>query len=109
VPLAPPSWTAAIVCLGDMPFVKPQTLAALAREAGASAVVRPSYEGRPGNPVLWGRDYFSELAALRGDHGGRDLLKRHPPALLECGDPGIAIDIDTPEALAEARIRSERP
>ena len=101
----PASWSAAIICLGDMPFVKPRTLRALGRAGPGAAIVRPTYQGRPGNPVLWGRTHFAALAALAGDQGGRALLERHPVDLLECGDPGIEIDIDTPEALAEARGR----
>ncbi len=106
---APLSWTAAIVCLGDMPFVRPLTLAALSREADSKLIIRPTCDGKPGNPVLWGCRHFARLGALTGDQGGRALFERYPAELLECGDPGIFIDIDTQEALAEARARSERP
>jgi molybdenum cofactor cytidylyltransferase len=106
---APLGWTAAIVCLGDMPFVRPLTLMALAREEAAKVIVRPTFEGRPGNPVLWGKGHFQRLGQLTGDQGGRTLFERYPVELLEVGDPGIAIDIDTQEALAGARERLERP
>ena len=102
---APLHWTAAIVCLGDMPFVRPLTLVALVREAAAKIIVRPTCDGKPGNPVLWGCAHFNRLGQLSGDQGGRALFERYPVELLECGDPGIHIDIDTPEALAEARKR----
>jgi CTP:molybdopterin cytidylyltransferase MocA len=101
----PLSWTAAIVCLADMPFVRPLTLVALAREAEAKVIVRPSFDGRPGNPVLWGCSHFARLAKLTGDQGGRALFERYPVELLECGDPGIEIDVDTAEALEAARGR----
>lgn len=102
----PADWMAALICLADMPFVRPDTLQALAGLATAEAVIRPVLEGRPGNPVLWGRDHFPLLASLNGDQGGRDILRRYPPQLLDCGDPGILVDIDTPDALTEARARS---
>ena len=102
-------WTAAVVCLADMPFVRPLTLVALAREADSRIIVRPTCEGRPGNPVLWGRSHFNRLGKLTGDQGGRALFERFPFELLECGDPGIEIDIDTPEALVAARERLEGP
>lgn len=102
---APLAWTAAIVCLGDMPFVRPLTLMALAREEAAKLIVRPTFEGRPGNPVLWGCGHFNRLGTLTGDQGGRALFERFPVELLECGDPGIHIDIDTPAALVAARER----
>jgi molybdenum cofactor cytidylyltransferase len=105
----PISWTAAIICLADMPFVRSATVAALAREGAVNVVVRPRFEGRPGNPVLWGRQYFNRLQRLTGDQGGRAALADAMVKYLDCDDPGIEIDIDTPEALAEARARLERP
>jgi len=114
----PPDWSAAIICLGDMPFVRASTLTALVRAGSATGVARPCFAGRPGNPVLWAREHFAALAALRGDEGGRALLGGQAVRLVECDDPGIAIDIDTPQALAAARRRfplaprqagSERP
>jgi molybdenum cofactor cytidylyltransferase len=99
----PDDWTAAIICLADMPFVRPATLEALAAAATLDAILRPAFAGKPGNPVLWGRDHFATLGSLTGDRGGRDILARHQAALLSCDDPGVLIDIDTPEALAEAR------
>jgi molybdenum cofactor cytidylyltransferase len=102
----PPEWTAALICLADMPFVRPKTLALLASRATVGAIIRPIHEGRPGNPLLWGRDHFAMLARLTGDRGGRDLLRQHPAELMECGDGGVLIDIDTPEALDLARRRA---
>jgi len=101
--VAPPHWLAVLVCLGDMPFVRASTLIAIAQRASAAAIVRPCYQQRPGNPVLWGRRHFGELAGLTGDQGGRALFARHPVTLLDCDDPGVEIDVDTPEALERAR------
>lgn len=106
---APPQWTAAIICLGDMPFVRPETLAALAGKADDQAIVRPRFEGRPGNPLLWGRAHFDELAQLSGDEGGRALFDRHAVEWLDCYDRGVLFDVDTPDALAAARRILERP
>jgi len=102
---APPDWDAAIICLGDMPFVSRATLLMLAARATATSIVRPSFEGKPGNPVAWGREYFAELAACAGDQGGRTLLGRYADRILTlpCDDPGVRRDIDTPQDLAAAR------
>lgn len=101
--VVPQDWSAAIICLADMPFVRPETLRMMAAEATPDGIVRPSFDRKPGNPVLWGRRHFAALAALSGDRGGRDIMIAHPPILVACDDPGVLIDIDTPEALAEAR------
>ncbi|KKC26399.1 nucleotidyltransferase family protein [Sphingomonas sp. SRS2] len=104
---APSDWTAAIICLGDMPFVQPDTLIQLAGDADEGGILQPVFEGRPGNPLLWGRAHFARLANLTGDQGGRTLLQDYRATLVEVADPGIGIDIDTPKALANARL--ERP
>lgn len=101
----PAGWNAAIICLADMPLIRPATLAALARKGGPGAIVRPGFEGRAGNPVLWGCDYFGHLAKLTGDQGGRSLLEQYPGELFECGDSGVLIDVDTRDALEAARLR----
>ncbi|MFZ5705140.1 MAG: nucleotidyltransferase family protein [Pseudomonadota bacterium] len=101
----PAHWDAVLVALADMPFVRGDTIDRLVEHASPDAVVRPRHAGRPGNPVLWGRSHFPALAELRGDEGGRSLLGDRVPLLIDCGDPGILFDVDTPEALAEARAR----
>jgi len=90
----------ALICLGDMPLVTDKHLNTLI-EAFSGTVCAPTYQGRRGNPVLWGRKYFAELLELTGDKGARDLLKRYNDELIlvEMPDDGILIDIDTPDAL----------
>jgi molybdenum cofactor cytidylyltransferase len=105
VAAVPGDWTAALIGLADMPFVRPATLRALAAASASHAIVRPVFDGTPGHPVAWGRDHFPALAGLRGDKGGRDILACSPPVPFACDDPGVTIDVDTPEALAAARAR----
>ncbi len=99
-----------LVALGDMPFVKSDLIEALiAAHQGLadsqSRITLPSFDGRRGNPVIWGRSFFEELASLSGDTGGRALLAHYPAALNALGwpDPSIHQDIDTAEELAAAR------
>ncbi len=91
-------WDALLVVLGDMPWVTPDTYRNLAAALERDAIVQPEFEGRPGQPVGFGADFFPELMALEGDIGGRDLLRRHPQALrrLPVGDSGIHRDLDEP-------------
>ena len=104
----PSHWTAVVICLGDMPFVRSETLSALAGRAGAEVIVRPRFAGQPGNPILWGRAYFDALRKLAGDQGGRVLLHRYTAEWLDCDDPGVVFDVDTRDALVEARRLLER-
>ncbi|SEK65780.1 nucleotidyltransferase family protein [Halomonas daqiaonensis] len=93
---------AAAVLLGDMPRIDPGTLQRLEAAAERDSILRPCQGGRPGHPVLFGRDFWSALEGLGGDTGGRPVLCRYPASLrtLAVADPGIHRDIDTAEALA---------
>ncbi len=103
---------AALVCLGDMPLVTgrmiDRLLDAFDPDEGRGIVV-PTHQGKPGNPILWGRAWFAEILALSGDVGARALLARHAEqvAEVEIGDDAVLRDFDTVESLATlpARLR----
>jgi len=94
------------VCLGDMPFVKPDTLRALANAANRLSEFKifiPTFNGKRGNPVMWHRDMVEPLMTIEGDKGGRAMIHAHEALVCEVpvDDHGILIDLDTPEALAQ--------
>jgi CTP:molybdopterin cytidylyltransferase MocA len=94
---------AAVVTLGDQPFITPEVLAGVI--GGASdrvEAVRATYAGRPGHPVLLRRPLLDRVGELHGDVGFRDLLEHARVGSVECGDLGDPADIDTREEL-EAR------
>jgi len=97
---------AALVCLADMPRVRAQhvqrLLAAFDPVEGRSICV-PTHRGKRGNPVLWDRRYFQEMAAVRGDVGARHIIGEHADAVceVEMDDDGVLLDVDSPQALAE--------
>lgn len=111
---AGPETTAAIVLLGDQPEVSAEAVRAVAdayRE-GSAPVVRASYGGRPGHPVLLERTIWNELAAVTGDTGARDLLIDHPDWVRDVelgGDPPPDVDTEEDyERLLEREGRSRR-
>ncbi len=57
------------------------------------------YEATTGVPAIFPRPDFSELAALRGDRGARDLIRRHVDRTIGVAIANASIDIDTPEDL----------
>jgi molybdenum cofactor cytidylyltransferase len=88
---------AAMIVLGDQPYVRARTLDALVgeyRRTRAAAVI-PAYRGTRGNPVIVDRALFAELLALRGDVGGRSIFATHHVTVLDVDDPGVIADIDT--------------
>jgi molybdenum cofactor cytidylyltransferase len=97
---------AAVICLGDMPYVDAEVINALlnayAPDQGIS-ICQAAYRGQRGNPVLWGPEHLSTLRASAGDVGGRALLARAAGrvAVVEVGCAGVLHDIDQPEDLAK--------
>jgi molybdenum cofactor cytidylyltransferase len=92
---------AALIILGDQPFIRPQTLDQILaeyRRSGAQIVI-PSYQGNRGNPVLLDRSVFSEVMALQGDVGCRAIFCNHVQGILkvEVEDQGVLLDIDDPD------------
>jgi len=101
----PPNADGAIVCLGDMPQVTARhidRLIAAFNPVEGRAICIPTWQGRQGNPVLWARRFFDEIMALSGDRGAKALIEEHGDQVAEVAmpDAGVALDIDTPEALA---------
>jgi len=92
-----------LVALGDMPFIRRASVAAVrdALAAGA-ALAAPYFRTRRGHPVGISGRYFDELLAAHGDEGAKRLLAEHEALVVKIpvGDPGVVRDIDTPGDLA---------
>ncbi len=92
-----------LIALADMPFIRPETIRAVATLLRAGApLAAPHYRGRRGHPVGFTRSFFSRLTGLEGDRGASSLLCAYSAQLqhLNCLDPGIFADIDTRSDLA---------
>jgi molybdenum cofactor cytidylyltransferase len=99
-----------VVCLGDMPLIAGRDidrLIAAFNPLEGRAIVIPTRRGRRGNPLLWSRQFFTEMMALLGDAGARRLVEEHADLVIEIemDSDSVLIDIDTPDALAELRER----
>lgn len=93
---------AAVVSLVDLPDVGPAVVRRLlgAVPVEGTTLARPSYGGRPGHPVLIGRDHWAGVAGTaQADRGAREYLRTHEPVLVECGDLATGRDVDTPTEL----------
>jgi molybdenum cofactor cytidylyltransferase len=101
----PPEVRAAVILLGDMPFVKADLIDALVaewRERGEPAALVPTLDGRRGNPVVLSRDLQAMIEDLSGDVGAGSLLRKRSDVLeWPTTDPAVAQDIDTREELAK--------
>jgi molybdenum cofactor cytidylyltransferase len=96
-----PDIGAALVLLGDQPFVSPEIMMRIVEEwrTSGAVIVAPVYRGQRGNPVLFARAVFSELLAIEGDQGARAILAADPARVRKVlfDDDRPLADIDTPE------------
>jgi len=103
----------ALVCLVDLPDVSAGVVSRLLHQGGSGrgTLARASYDGRPGHPVLLGRDHWAGVVgAAHGDRGARDYLEAQPPVLVECGDLATGEDVDAPgRAESPAPVTPARP
>jgi molybdenum cofactor cytidylyltransferase len=91
-----------IVALGDMPWIAPTAIAAVADAIKAGAeIAAPSYRGERGHPVGFAQSYGRALSTLGGDEGARTILAARQWAVrvVEVDDPGVIRDVDQPEDL----------
>ncbi|MDR5739838.1 MULTISPECIES: nucleotidyltransferase family protein [unclassified Caballeronia] len=89
-----------IVALGDMPWIEPATIEAVARSLDAGAeLVAPCYRGTRGHPVGFGGAHRDALASLDGDAGARGILARATPLVIDVDDPNVLRDVDRPSDL----------
>ena len=95
---------AALVMLVDLPGVGLEVVRRVCAVAGdgmaADVLARTAFDGVPGHPVLLGRRHWpGVIASASGDSGARHYLARLRPTLVECGDIGSGLDVDTPGQL----------
>jgi molybdenum cofactor cytidylyltransferase len=88
---------AVVVALGDQPGVTAERVRMVtAAFAPGRDLVVPVHRGVPAHPVLFGRSLFSELGALSGDVGAREVVRRHESEAVRIEVQALP-DIDTEE------------
>lgn len=107
-----PSAAAAVVVLGDQPFLSSALVDSLIDgflEEGAPVVV-PVRLGRRRNPVLFARSAFPEIMNISGDRGAKAVVEAQGAAALEVkvGQAGTVLDVDTPSDYRRATLLSRR-
>ena len=94
-----PGW---LILPADLPLVQADSLRRVAEALAHHTVVAPWVQGQRGHPVGFGAMCREALLALSGDQGAKRVMQAHAPWRLELDDIGCILDVDTPEALAEA-------
>ena len=95
----PADIAAVVLLLVDMPAVGAPVIRQVveAWQATGALIVRPAFDGQPGNPALFAAALLPELAAVQGDEGGRPVLRRHAAAvhLVPVSSAAVLRDVDT--------------
>lgn len=88
---------------GDVPLVKSETIRQMMETA--ADVVRPTFSGRRGHPILFRRSVIDEILSHDGEKGLKGALDKiemshaYTVCDLSVEDEGIHLDADTPEDL----------
>ncbi len=106
----PPDHDGALIVLGDMPLVPAahlDKLIAAFNPLEGRAICVPTWNGKRGNPVLWARRFFADMASVSGDVGARHLIGENADVVAEVPmqDSNVLVDIDSPAALASITNR----
>lgn len=85
----------------DLPLVQQETIELLIRnyESFRMPVTIPVFQDQRGHPVIYDRNAIQTLLLLGADQTAKDLRRIYADetCLVETEDPGVLIDIDTPE------------
>lgn len=90
---------AVVVLLVDTPGIGAAAVRRVAGYASPAAVAVGTYAGRPGHPVLLGRDHWAEvIRSATGDAGAREFLAARPELVrsVPCDDVADPSDVDVP-------------
>ena len=98
---ATPAPDAVAIVTVDVPSLGPAEVRRLIAPepdaVGRQTLRQASFSGRPGHPVVIGRDHWQALAnSVTGDVGARPYLVAHGVRLVDCSDLGSGTDVDTP-------------
>jgi molybdenum cofactor cytidylyltransferase len=90
---------ALVLMLCDQPYVTAAVIndLVMAYHLNGKGIIASEYDGTLGVPALFGREYFAELATLRGAVGAKHIIAAHASDVVPVPFPREMIDIDTPE------------
>ncbi|WP_072023080.1 NTP transferase domain-containing protein [Selenomonas sp. AE3005] len=97
----PEDCTSIFLTPADVPLFDAALLTQM--DAVAAPVVRPSYKGKAGHPVLLRKNVWCGILSYQGEGGLKGALQTAQQAFVEAASAGILLDADTPEDLQRLR------
>ena len=93
-------WNSAFVFLGDMPYVKQETISKLKTEASNNPfdIIVPKFGTEMGHPVCFPNRFYREIGSLSGDVGAKRIIHSNLKCVIfvKTNDRGVTLDVDTP-------------
>ncbi|WP_286910813.1 molybdenum cofactor cytidylyltransferase [Clostridium sp. UBA1652] len=94
---------------GDQPLLSKLTIKKMidAFKNNPQNIIIPRYKDRNGSPVIFSSIFIDELKALKGDKGGREVIKRNKDSLVfvEVENEYELMDIDTWEDYEKLQLQ----
>jgi CTP:molybdopterin cytidylyltransferase MocA len=83
----------------DMPLVRKDTVEKLIAGSLQQPLILPTFSGKKGHPVIYNSQALLRILTMKPSQTGKELVAHFEGRLaqIEVDDPGILIDIDTPE------------
>jgi len=100
----PADAAAVVLALVDMPLIAASSIRALISAFEPASDVDflvPEHDGRRGHPILLARSLFERIGELDPDRPLRDLLRNCTRKLVPVDDPGVLLDLNSPQDLAD--------
>ncbi|RBP44926.1 molybdenum cofactor cytidylyltransferase [Garciella nitratireducens] len=92
--------------LGDQPFLTSRTINQLVRcfKKNPEKIIVPLYDGKRGNPVIFGKNFFGQIKKINGDKGPREIIEKYENQVVfvPINDIMENFDIDTKEDYLKA-------
>ncbi len=94
-------WHGFLIYPVDHPLVSHESLVDILHAFWTSDknIIIPTYEGKRGHPVIFGKLIIEQLPSVSDEIGAKELVRNNPDEILEVpvNDPGVIRNIDTPE------------
>ena len=105
----PEDTEAVLLLLCDQPLLDATSLEQLITgwQQQAESIVASEYDHSIGVPAIFPKNYFAQLAALKGDRGAKQILMAMRDQVLTLSIPEAAMDIDTPEELELLKTQNQ--
>jgi molybdenum cofactor cytidylyltransferase len=102
---------AVMIFLADQPLISLEVIRALeekyieCKDEGVR-IVRPKYEGREGHPILVDALILNEFHSIKGDQGGKSIIKRYDAVTetVSFDNSMWGFDVDTPEDIDKVKL-----